>query len=489
MRGPPMLYPRFARASLCLLALLGFAESQAQLRIACWNITNGRGTTLVGSRATAFQTSIFGVFQGRSMSPDVILIQEMFDSSGLIAFVNLLNSAPGSPGDWAAYPWPTGVSLPDSQSVTVYRTSKVIPAGPVVVVAGGGLSPLPPRNTYRFDFYPSGYVNQQSLISAYNVHWKAGSAGSDESRRLAEAQIIRQDANSLSPRGGIIVAGDFNISSSSAGSYNEIIGNKLDNTGRVFDPINSPGSWGDNHVYEFIHTQDPWTSDPNSTNVGMDDRYDFIMMSQELLDGDGLHYIGNSNLAYSTTTWNDPNHSYRSWGNDGGSWTFASGSWRSQAIRVNGNTMVGPTIAQALINSTGNQTGHLPIFADLRVPPVAGTNTLSLDFGVVGPNTPVSVPIAINNVPDLNKWGLDGVADLRYSFNTSGTFFGPNGIFTDRADDGAQVHSLTVNAASVGRINGTVTITTNDPARPTITIQCTALVTGQIIRPNNPPRP
>ena len=213
--------------------------------------------------------------------------------------------------------------------------------------------------------------------------------------------------------------------------------------------------------------------------MGIDDRYDFILMDGGLLDGIGMHYVGNSNIPYSTITWNDPNHSYRVWGNDGSSWYGGT----SHMLTITGNTMVGATIAQALVDSTGGQTGHLPLFADVRVPAVATTDTATLDFGLIGPGFTFQLPIQVANIGDTGKWGGDGVADLTYSFNTTGSFFGPSGTYSDRADDGPKTHLITASTDTPGRINGTITITTNDPIHPTLTINCTALVVGTVTPP------
>lgn len=482
--------------SLAIVSVLGAAAlSQAQLRIACWNITNWGVTSPTNARMLAVRTAVYGVFNGRSMAPDVIAVQEMQSQAAMNALVQGLNTAPGSPGDWAAFSWPTPISpqtsLPDTQSVLLYRTSKIVPAGPVVTVSQGvpGSTTEPPRNTYRFDFHPVGYVTPSALISVYNVHLKAGSTTNDESRRLVEAQRIRLNANSLTTRGGVLVAGDLNIGRSSAASYQELTGTQVNNTGRFFDPISTPGTWENSFNFRYVHTQDPWVSSATSTNVGMDDRYDFMLMDSRLLDGEGLHYIGNPNLPYSTTTWNDPNHSYRVWGNDGSSWIFQGGNWLSKGLTVAGNTMVGPTIAQALVDSTGNQSGHLPLFADFRVPPVANVQEVTLDFGLVGQGTTATMPINVNNVGNIALWGPFGVADLVYSVNGANGFSAPNGIFNDRADDGPQTHLISVNTSTPGRVNGTVTINTNDPFRQSIVVNCTALVVGRITRPTPVPGP
>ena len=474
-----MSFPSRMRIGLLLPALFlsGLPSlATAQLRIAAWNITNWNVTNATSPRANAVKTAVFGTFQGRSMSPDVLLLTEIINLTSYQTLVTVMNTAPGSPGDYAAYTFLTG---PDTQSGCIYRTSKVVPLGPPVLVSAGGGAPEPPRNTYRYDFYPIGYDDPSTVISAYNVHLKAGDGSGDKSRRLLEAQRIRLDANNLTERAGIIVCGDFNIDSSSESSYQHFLANQVDNSGRFFDPINTPGSWSGSSTYKFVHTQDPWASSPPGSGIGIDDRYDFILMDSGLLDGIGMHYVGNSNIPYSTTTWNDPNHSYRVWGNDGSSWYGGT----SHMLTITGNTMVGATIAQALVDSTGGQTGHLPLFADVRVPAVAATDTATLDFGLIGPGFTFQLPIQVANIGDTGKWGGDGVADLTYSFNTTGSFFGPSGTYSDRADDGPKTHLITASTDTPGRINGTITITTNDPIHPTLTINCTALVVGTVTPP------
>ena len=96
--------------------------AHAQLRVAAWNISNWSGA----DRIADVQTAVYGTFNGRSMSPDVILAQEFASAVSLTAFVTSLNTAPGSPGDWAAAPFVTG---PDTQSVCVFRTSKAVLVG------------------------------------------------------------------------------------------------------------------------------------------------------------------------------------------------------------------------------------------------------------------------------------------------------------------------------------------------------------------------
>ena len=183
---------------------------------------------------------------------------------------------------------------------------------------------------------------------------KAGTGSDDKARRLLEAQRIRDDAESLPAGWHFILGGDFNIQSSSQTAYVELVGSQANNDGRFFDPINTPGSWNNNSAYRIVHTQDP------SGAGGMDDRHDQLLLSASLVDGVHLDYIGDSSIPYSTTTWDDSNHSYRSWGNDGTSF--------NTSLTITGNQMVGAVIAQTLVNSASGG-GHLPVFLDLLVPP------------------------------------------------------------------------------------------------------------------------
>lgn len=340
-----------SRAAVMVCLFIAGTASADVLRVVEWNVS-----TYSSGRVNEFQTAIYGSYQGRSMSPDVIIGQEFLSGSGVANFVNLLNTAPGSPGDWAAAPFNDG---PDTDNAFFYRTSKValateLSATGMTIVATGGASPNHPRNINRYDIKLVNDSTDTFRMALYSSHMKASTGGTNQARRLLEAQRIRDDAESLPAGWHFVLGGDFNIRNSTEGAYVELVGSQANNNGRFFDPIKTPGNWNNNSSFRIVHTQDPTGAG------GMDDRFDQLLLSGELVDGVGPDYIGNPNVAYSTSTWNDPNHSYRSWGNDGTTFNLA--------IKTTGNTMVGPTIAQALKDSALNG-GHLPVFLDLRVPP------------------------------------------------------------------------------------------------------------------------
>src|SRR3954468_9500087 len=121
------------RLAFALLAASGAATpALAQLRVGAWNISGYSGA---GSRDPAFKTAIYGTFQGRSLAPDIMVVQEIAGTTaaGANAFLSVLNTAPGSPGDWALAPW---IASPDTSLAFYYRTSKVVYVSQTLVLAG-----------------------------------------------------------------------------------------------------------------------------------------------------------------------------------------------------------------------------------------------------------------------------------------------------------------------------------------------------------------
>lgn len=337
--------------SLSLLALVASAGAQ-QARIVTWNISD-----YTGGRTADIQNAVYGTFGGRSMSPDIILAQEIQSASAADAFKSALNTAGGSPGDWNyAY----GALSATSDSVLFYRTSVASFVGKTQVAVGSSASTNQPRDTWRFDIKLGA-----DTLALYDVHMKAGSASSDVDRRQVEATHIRDDANSLASNYSFLIGGDFNMQSSSQSPYQTLVGAGTNSRGRFYDPISTPGNWDNNESYKFVHTQDPAAAGGG----GMDSRYDFLLGSASLFDGTGLDYVGDITKPFSTTTWNDPNHSYRVWGNDGTSY--------NKALTTTGNSMVGASIAQSLINCATTAGGHLPVYMDLKYQAVPEPTTIA----------------------------------------------------------------------------------------------------------------
>lgn len=439
-RMKPKTFPSIV---LCLVIAASVLAAQGQLRIVTWNISNYNG-----GRVGDLQTSIYGAFEGRTMAPDMIIGQEFLSSAGLLAFKALLNNAPGSPGDWEAAEFRDGA---DTESICVYRTSKLDLLGVTTVATGSSASNNQPRNTYRYDIRLKDYASDGAVMAVYVVHLKAGSTTEDRNRRLVETSRIRTNVQTLNPQWMYVMGGDFNIGSSSEEAFQRLVGEIPAEPAKFVDPIRTSGSWNNSGAFRLVHTQDPATQ--------MDDRFDLILLSPGLVDGVGFDYRGNPNVPYRywnsdsarpdyRMQWNDPNHSYRAWGNDGNGF--------NGVLQVAGNTMVGPAIAQALVNAAQG-LGHLPVFLDIQIPPKVSADSV-LDFGSVYVGTSVLRQMTVYNSADVGLWTASGIAELRYSLEASEGVSAPAGQFVAAAGASGNAHSVELNTATVGQKNSTVTI-------------------------------
>ncbi len=440
-------------------ALVAAAGAGDGLRVAAWNITN-----YAGGNTSHIQNVVYTEFNGRSLDADVFLLQEFLSTSALNAFVSALNTAPGSPGDWAGATFYGGASG-GLNTTLAYRQGKLDLLNSVLVSSGS--TSANPRNIVRYDLRLDGYAAEETTISCYPVHMKAGSGSSDQSRRLLEAVKIRDNAETLPAGRHVIVGGDFNIQSSFQAAYQELTGNQANNNGRVFDPIAAPGSWNNSFTYRNIHTQDP------VGGGGMDDRLDQLLISSGLGDGIGLDYVGQFLFPWNLSTPDDPNHSYRCWGNDGTSFNVR--------MTTTGNTMVGASIAQSIITLAGN-TGHCPVYFDLDVPAKVGVSTAVIDFGTVIIGESAVAGLTVSNAGDTAKWGASGIEDLVYELVTTGGISAASGLYTDPAGGGGIGHPIAADTSAIGPISGTLVVDSNDPDQPLLEVA----ILGEVVGPPCP---
>lgn len=470
------------RVSIALVAAavgtvggLSFAPvARAQLRLAEWNVTNYSGP---GTRDAAFKTALYAIApNGLQFAPDVLVIEEVIQSgssgqTNVNAFLSILNTAAGSPGDWAAAPYQ--VNGGDTGNAMFYRTSKIVWLGTSALTTDTGTGPnQAPRDTQRWRVRLVGYTGVGAEMYLYGAHYKASSGNANELRRDPESRRVRIDSNALPDVANFAIFADFNTQSSSEDAYQFLTSLNAsppsgweftsDPTGQFFDPILRPGTWENSATFRYIHTQEPSTQ--------MDSRHDQILISGTMRDGHGLDYLGSLSIPYSASTWNDPNHSYRCWGNDGSTFNLP--------MAIAGNAMVGPTIAQALVDSV-NGGGHLPVFLDAQVPAKVSA-PVTVNFGTVNQNSVAQVTIQVGNGANVALWSRTGngagIDVLNYTMSASSGFTAPAGGFTDAAAGTLNSHTLTMSTSTPGNKAGTLTITSDDPDSPTLVINLSGVV-------------
>ena len=180
-------------------------------------------------------------------------------------------------------------------------------------------------------------------FNIYGAHFKASSGGSNAQQRLEEATILRDHLNSFSEGSFFILAGDLNIYSNNSSTepcFEMLTGSSDNNNGRLYDPINRIGNWHNNSSFSDVHTQSPRTSSfGGGANGGMDDRFDWLLVSESILDETSqMRYLEDS---------------YITFGNDGNHF--------NDAINSGTNGVVSDEIADALHDAAD----HLPVYMDI----------------------------------------------------------------------------------------------------------------------------
>lgn len=220
-------------------------------------------------------------------------------------------------------------------------------------------------NVYRLYFNTPDLVNGDTIYFVSIVgHMKAGT--SDTADRYTMTQALMSKLNYWGVSDNYVLSGDFNIYSSNESFY-QLLLNYPNSAIRFFDPINQPGNWNNNSQFKNIHTQSTHTAGDCFSTGGMDDRFDHIMVSSQVLNGfDNLKALPST---------------YKAVGQDGN--------------RYNGS-IISPTnssIPTEVANAMYAMSDHLPISMDFLVYyPSASikTNTSSKILDVVTTNPFVS---------------------------------------------------------------------------------------------------
>jgi endonuclease/exonuclease/phosphatase family metal-dependent hydrolase len=317
----------------CLaLATLPRAE---EITLVSYNLLSFPGST-GAQRAPYFRTVLSG------LGADVLAAQEVNGQSGLDYFrVNVLDVM--EPGAWSSGPFHDGY---DTDRALYYRN------GTVDVLGYGWLDTA----LRDIDWWDLSLAESGEEFRIYSLHLKAGTAGSDILQRLGECQILRGSLDTLEAGLPFVVTGDFNTYTAAETGYVHLTS---PGSGELFDPIDQEGDWHDNAAFEPIHTQSTRTASfGGGATGGMDDRFDLLLVGEEMLDGLGLEL--------------DP-ETYTAYGNDGAHFNLS--------IIEGGNGAVPADVAEALYQSSD----HLPVFAVLRVEPataVAGAIPAAGDLRV-----------------------------------------------------------------------------------------------------------
>jgi len=127
------------------------------------------------------------------------------------------------------------------------------------------------------------------------AHLKSSSGTTNENKRKVMAENTMNYLNSLNDDDNYLMMGDFNVYSADEPAYQQFI-NHVNPVLRFIDPINQEGDWNNNSDFRHVHTQSTHADNNGCASYGgMDDRFDFILISNNIKDGlKNVTYIPNS---------------------------------------------------------------------------------------------------------------------------------------------------------------------------------------------------
>lgn len=266
------------------------------------------------------------------VQPDMIIAEEVTGQTGFDHFLSDVLEVV-NPGQWSGATFTNQSASQDIALFFKHEHFSFISTAEVNTAQSSGT-----RNVVEWVMQ---HNNSGVEFRVYGVHFKASSGNAEAQERLAEATILRNYLNELFSGSHFIVAGDFNIYSSSPSSepaFDMLTGDSDDNDGRLFDPIDRIGNWHNNASFADVHTQSP----RGGSYGGMDDRFDWIFASEAILaETYEMNYVSDT---------------YWAIGNDGNHF--------NQAINEGNNTTVSDVVADALYNASD----HIPVKAVFSFP-------------------------------------------------------------------------------------------------------------------------
>jgi hypothetical protein len=233
--------------------------------------------------------------------------------------------------------------------------------------------------------------NDTTLIYIYSLHLKAGNSPTSSERRNQDAVIFKQYLINNGMEKKLFVGGDFNFYDYSELGCQEILyGQNLTLT----DPINRMGNWHNNSSYSNYHTQSTRLNSGSyagGASGGMDDRFDFIFVSDDIVSGsEGVKYLDSS---------------YQIEGQDG--------SCFNQALNFTTNSVIDQELATAFYY----MSDHLPVSMQFCVGGTVGEKTMrSSKIDILYDSEIRSISIKSERSPVLfNMYDINGRCILKKS--------------------------------------------------------------------------
>ncbi len=276
--------------------------------------------------------------------PDIFSVCELQDETGANTILDYCLQTQDNKYSAAVFEYNHSGYYQDLNNMLYYNNQKFDLVNQTYI-----LTYLRDINRYTLKLLTPDHEENPIFIEVYVAHLKASSGEDNEDKRLDMVEDFIADLNSIPSDHFVIFTGDFNMYTSAEPAYQKIIDSQ--NPIIMKDPLldSGIGNWDNSRDFEAQHTQSTHTVSENDyVGGGLDDRFDFIFLSE--------NFFSSPDLSYSLNT-------YIPFGNNGNCFNK----------RINDTSCTG-TFSLETRNHLYNMSDHLPITLELET-----TSTLAVE--------------------------------------------------------------------------------------------------------------
>ncbi len=251
-------------------------------------------------------------------------------------------------------------------------------------------------NHYTLKLNSVDQISNPVILNVIVCHLKSSSGTENQNLRLQMVNDLVAYLSTLPSDEFVLLGGDLNLYTQSEPAFQELI--DTSNNITFIDPADRIGSWHNNLTYVDVFTQSTRTqSGLGGATGGFDDRFDFILTSENMLTSTDLNYVSSS---------------YQVYGNNGNTNCYNQ--------EINSSNCSGTDYDQTIRDALYFMSDHLPVTVNLQT----DETILGLDDVVI--NEALKI-IGGNLVTDWIEFQLQPSqidADNFKIFNTLGQEFG-----------------------------------------------------------------
>ena len=272
--------------------------------------------------------------------PDVFMICELNNEAGANTILSALQTI--NPNyDRAVFELNTSddniSNQNDLQQLIYFDTTKFILESQTIVT-----SIYRDFNHYKLKINSIEQATNPIVIDFIVCHLKASSGIENQALRLEMVEDLVIYLDDFPVNSNVVLAGDFNVYTDSEPAFQRLI--DPSNTITFIDPANRIGSWHNNTNYIDVMTQSTRTQTGlGGATGGFDDRFDFIMTSENMSTNPDISFISNSYDVYGN---NENTDCYNQ--------------------SINDSDCAGPEFSFATRDALHNFSDHLPVTLELQ---------------------------------------------------------------------------------------------------------------------------